>query len=138
MADPRYAKGAGDWNWSTSTEGLVELFAKRENGGMLLQLPEVKILDAQREVIHSDMLYNTMQERSSFNEPCFSVSPKCKNVISSLLNHRLEEETDKEDEKYKDASDALRIAYAGFEDYEDPQKPVVPVSIRVPRSGFGA
>ena len=113
-ADPRFAKGAGDWNWSTSTEGLVELFAKKENGGLLLQLPEIKRLDAQREVIHADMLWNTFQEKSDFNEPAFSVDPKCKNLIASLMNHRLEEDSDKEDEKYKDPSDALRIAYAGF------------------------
>jgi hypothetical protein len=120
LADPRYAKGAGDWNWSTSTEGLVELFAKRENGGLLLQLPEIKRLDAQREAIHADMLWNPMQAVSPFNEPSFSVSPKCKNVIASLLNHRLEEESDKEDEKYKDPSDALRIGYAGIFGWEDP------------------
>ncbi len=138
LADPRYAKGAGDWNWSTSTEGLVELFAKRENGGMLLELPEIKRLDAQREVIHADMLWNTSQERSLFNEPNFSVSAKCKNVISALTNHRLEEESDKEDEKYKDPSDALRIAYAGFDEYEDPERVVEALQIHVPSSGFGA
>jgi hypothetical protein len=120
LADPRYARGAGDWNWSTSTEGLVELFAKRENGGLLLQLPEIKRLDAQREAIHADMLWNPMQDRGPFNEPSFSVSPKCKNLIASLLNHRLEEDSDKEDEKYKDPSDALRIGYAGIYGWEDP------------------
>ncbi len=126
LADPRYANGAGGWNWSTSTEGLVELFAKRENGGLLLTLPNIKTLDAQREAIHSDMLWNTLQDRTPFNEPSFSVSPKCKNLIASLLNHRLEEESDKEDERYKDASDALRIGYAGILPYEDPtEKPVL-------------
>lgn len=138
LADPRYANGAGGWNWSTSTEGLVELFAKRENGGMTLELPEIKTLDGQREVIHADMLWNTMQERSPFNEPNFSVSAKCKNVIASLTNHRLEEDTDKEDEKYKDPSDALRIGYAGFDEYEDPSQPVKEFTFHVPRSGFGA
>lgn len=120
LADPRYARGAGDWNWSTSTEGLVELFAKPEHGAMLLRLPEIKKLDAQRETIHADMLYNQHQERNAFNEPSFSVSPRCKNVITSLLNHRLEEDTDKEDEKFKDPSDALRIGYAGILPWDDP------------------
>jgi hypothetical protein len=129
LADPRYAKGAGAWNWSTSTEGLVELFAKKENGGILLRLPEEKRLDAQRETLLADMQCNPLQARSPFNEPSFSVSPRCKNVISSLLNHRLEDESDKEDEKYKDPSDALRIAYAGIRPYEankpDAPKPAV-------------
>jgi phage terminase large subunit len=138
LADPRYANGAGGWNWSTSTEGLVELFAKKENGGMLLELPAIKILDAQREVLHSDMLWNQNAERNQFNEPSFSVSPKCKNVISSLLNHRLEAETDKEDERYKDPSDALRIGWAGIDEWKDPEEVVIPYSIRVPRSGWGA
>lgn len=124
LADPRFAKGAGDWNWSTSTEGLVELFAKRENGGMLLLLPEVRRLDAQRESIHADMLWNAHQERSEFNEPSFSVDPKCKNLIASLLNHRLEEDSDKEDEKYKDPSDALRIGYAGIMPWENPESAI--------------
>lgn len=121
LVDPRYAKGAGDWNWSTSTEGLVEQFAKRENGGLLLTLPEIKRLDAQREAIHADMQWNTMQSIGQFNEPSFSVDPKCKNLITSLLNHRLEDDSDKEDEKYKDPSDALRIGYAGIFGWEDPR-----------------
>lgn len=120
LADPRYAKGAGDWNWSTSTEGLVQLFAKEENGGMLLTLPDIKKLDSQREAIHADMLWNTNTEKSPFNEPSFSVSPRCRNTIASLLNHRLEEDSDKEDERYKDPSDALRIAFAGINPWQDP------------------
>lgn len=136
LADPRYARGAGDWNWSTSTEGLVELFAKRENGGLFLTLPEVKRLDAQREAIHADMLWNTLQERNAFNEPSFSVSPRCKNVIASLLNHRLEEDTDKEDEKYKDPSDTLRIGYAGIFGWEDPSEQPV-ATYTYPTSFFG-
>jgi hypothetical protein len=127
LADPRYAKGAGGENWSTSTEGLVELFAKRENGGILLTLPPIKTLDAQRETIHADMLWNANQARSPFNEPSFSVSPRCKNVILSLQNHRLEEESDKEDERYKDASDALRIGYAGIDPWKDPQAKDKPI-----------
>jgi len=122
LADPRYAKGAGGENWSTSTEGLVQLSARPEHGGMLLQLPDIKKLDSQREVIHADMLWNLHQERNQFNEPTFSVAPRCKNLISSLLNHRLEEDTDKEDEKYKDPSDALRIGYAGIQPYEEPRE----------------
>lgn len=132
LADPRYAKGAGDWNWSTSTEGLVELFAKRENGAMLLTLPDVKKLDAQRETIHADMLWNTKQALSPFNEPSFSVSPRCKNLIASLLNHRLEEDEDKENERFKDPSDALRIGYAGILPWEDPTPKAMPANFVSP------
>jgi hypothetical protein len=137
LADPRYARGAGGENWSTSTEGLVELSARPEHGGMLLTLPDIKRLDAQREVIHADMLWNTHQEVNEFNGPSFTVSPRCKNLIASLTNHRLEIDTDKEDEKYKDASDALRIGYAGIDEYEDPEGQVPALTIHIPRSGFG-
>jgi hypothetical protein len=41
------------------------------------------------------------------NEPSLYVAPWCKNVIASLGNHRLVEGTEKEDEKYKDASDIM-------------------------------
>lgn len=121
--DTRYAKGAGSWNYSTQTEGIVNLFAKPENGGLLFIMPNEKDMGAQKQIIHGDMLWNQHQEKNQFNEPSFSVSPRCKNVIASLINHRLEEDNEKEDEKYKDPSDALRIAWAGFADmgYEDPQ-----------------
>ena len=112
--DTRFAKGAGGTNWSTSTDGVVSQFAKRENGGLLFRMPKETQIDAQRQVIHSDMLFQKMVERSQFNEPSLSVSPECKNLIMSLHNHRLEEGSEKESEKYKDASDALRIGYAGF------------------------
>jgi hypothetical protein len=120
--DSRYAKGAGSWSWSSSTDGVVEQFAKRENGGILFRLPNEKRMDAQKQIIHADMLWNPSISRGPFNEPSFSISPRCKNLISSLINHRLEEESDKEDERYKDPSDALRICWAGLEkeSYEDP------------------
>jgi hypothetical protein len=112
--DTRFAKGAGGSNWSTSTEGVVAQFAKRENGGLLFQMPAERIIDVQREAIHSDMLFDLRASRGPLNEPSFSVDPSCKNLIASLVNHRLEEDSEKESEKYKDASDALRIAYAGI------------------------
>jgi hypothetical protein len=121
--DTRYAKGSGGWSWSTSTVGVVELLAKPENGGLKFSLPAEKIIDAQKQLIHSDMLYNVHATLSQFNEPSFSVSPKCKNVIASLSNHRLEDDSEKESEKYKDACDTIRLNYAGLSDfkYKDPQ-----------------
>lgn len=120
--DTRYAKGSGSWNWSTSTEGIVELFAKVENGGLEFSLPYEKAMDAQRQVLHKDMLYNKLIPINSFNEPSFSVDPSCRNTIIALKNHRLEENSEKESEKYKEPSDTIRINYAGIKDfeYEDP------------------
>lgn len=115
--DTRFAKGSGSWNWSTSTKGIISEFAQPENGSLLFSLPAESIIDAQRMAIRGDMDYNTFQEISAFNEPTFSVSPDCKNVIASLKNHRLEEDSEKESEKYKDPSDGLRVLYAGLNDF---------------------
>jgi len=128
FVDSRYAKGSGSWNWSTSTEGLVEQFAKSDNGGLKLECPYEKVIDAQKQVIHQDMLYNTFQPVTQYNEPTFSVDPACKNTIISLQNHRLEEDPkgdgslEKESQKYKEPPDTIRINYAGLEDfrYQDP------------------
>ncbi len=113
--DTRFAKGSGGQNWSTSTEGVVEQFAKQENGSLRFAMPEERVIDVQREIIHADMLWNTEQERGPLNEPSLSVDPSCKNVIMSFMNHRLEEDSERESEKYKDASDAVRICYAGIQ-----------------------
>lgn len=112
--DSRFAKGAGGANWSTSTDGVVEQFAKPQNGGLRFKMPREGVIDVQRNVIHSDMLFNREQDISDLNSPSFSVSPSCKNLIASLTNHRLEDNSEKESEKYKDPSDALRICYAGI------------------------
>lgn len=129
--DTRYAKGSGGWNWSTSTQGIVEEFAKKDNGGLVFSLPPEKQIDIQRQVIQSFMEYNTFAPVNEFNKPRFSVDPKCKNLILSLKNHRLEEDPhrkgemkEKEAEKYKDFSDALRIGSAIIEKYESPNKEV--------------
>lgn len=112
--DTRFAKGSGSWNWSTSTGGIVEQFSRPENGGLLFTLPGESVIDAQRMVIRGDMDYNHHQPLGPFNDPSFSVSPTCKNMIASLQSHRLEEDSEREAEKYKDPSDALRILYAGM------------------------
>lgn len=125
--DTRFAKGSGGWNWSTSTQGIVQEFAKKENGGILFNLPLEKIIDSQRQVIQKYMDYNKLAPINDFNKPRFSVDPKCQNVIMSLKNHRLEDDPynrgdlkEKESEKYKDFSDALRIASATIDGYKSP------------------
>lgn len=112
--DSRYAKGAGGENWATSTVGIIEQFAKPENGGIVLDCPSEKIIDAQRNVITEYMKYNKLIEISEFNEPEEYVFPRCKNMIQSYQNHRCEEDSEREDEKYKDPSDARRILNAGW------------------------
>ena len=116
--DSRYAKGSGSWNWSTKTAGIVELFSKPENGGLLFECPPEKVIDAQRQSMISDMVWNRNAPLSVYNEPSFSVDPSCRNVIKSLLNHRLEEGSEKESEKFKEASDTIRINYAGIHDFK--------------------
>jgi len=117
--DTRFAKGSGGWNWATgSTLGIVELFAKADNGGLLFTMPQEKMIDSQRQFIHELMFYNKHAPLNEFNQPQFSVHPSCKNVIASLTNHRLEEDSEKESEKFKDFSDMLRIMFAIIEEYE--------------------
>jgi hypothetical protein len=120
--DPRFAAGSGSWSWSSSTEGIVNLFRKPENGGLDFVLPQCKILDCQKDVIRSDLTWQSMSERSAWNEPSLYVAPWCKNMIQMMSSHRTEEGTEKEDERYKEGSDCLKIAYALLDGwkYKDP------------------
>lgn len=116
--DTRYAKGSGSWNWSSATTGIIDLFSKPENGGLLFDLPAEKAIDAQRQALHSDMLYNKLQAVNQFNEPNFLIAPWCRNTIASFENHRLIEGTETEDDKYKEPSDCARINYAGVTNWK--------------------
>jgi hypothetical protein len=116
--DTRFAKGAGGENWSTSTIGIVHEFSKPENGGLMFELPLETAIDRQRNVIIDKMMYNNMLPVNEFNSPDFYVLPHCRNIIQSLESHRCIEGTEKEDEKYKDPSDMMRIMFAGMGDLE--------------------
>jgi hypothetical protein len=116
--DTRFAKGAGGENWSTSTSGIVHEFAKPENGGVVLTMPKETTIDRQRGVIIDAMKCNPMLPIGEFNSPDFYVMPHCKNVIQSLESHRCIEGSEKEDEKFKDPSDMLRILFAGIEGHK--------------------
>ena len=116
--DTRFAKGAGGQNWSTSTVGIVQEISKPENGGLVFDLPAEISIDKQRSVIIDRLTCNEMIPLNEFNSPDMYVMPHCKNMIQSLENHRCIEGTEKEDEKYKDPSDALRIISAGMEDHK--------------------
>jgi len=75
-------------------------------------MPAERIIDVQRDVITKDLQYNKLATINAFNEPNLFIAPWCTNMINSFKNHRLEEDSEKEAEKYKDFSDALRILYA--------------------------
>jgi hypothetical protein len=126
FVDTRYAKAAGAANWSTSTQGLVQEWAKPENGGIVCDMPAEKLLSSIRMVIVDEMQYNKFMPICDANEPSVFVSGNCKNLIQSLLNHRCVEASEKEDETYKDFSDSFRIGRAGIVDchWRDPLKKV--------------
>lgn len=117
MIDPRFAVGSGSWNWANTTEGIVSQWHRQENGGLEFNMPRLKILDGILTGIKQDLSWNSNAERSVYNEPSLYVAPWCKNVIASLNGHRYEEQSERESEKYKDFSDALKMAYAGLEDW---------------------
>ena len=114
VLDTRFAKSSGGSNWSTATAGIVSQFALPKNGSMRLDMPYEKDIDVQRSVIQEMMQYNKMQTLSEVNQPQLYIMPHCKNVIQSLSLHRTVMDSEKEDEKHKDFSDALRIGFAGM------------------------
>jgi hypothetical protein len=121
--DTRFAKGSGAVNYfSGESIGLVGEFAKKDNGGLSFDLPSEKIIDIQKDLIHKDFQYNHLVPITTHNEPNLFISPRCRNLVESLKNHRLEEGSEREAEKYKDFSDALRLTYATIADfrYDDP------------------
>ena len=125
--DTRFAKGAGSGSFfSGDTQGLVSEWAKKDNGGLIFHSPYEKTIDAQRMMITKDMQWNTTLERTVWNEPTLYISPSCVNLITSLTNHRLEEDSEAESEKYKDMADCLRILYATIESDSQALKPPAP------------
>lgn len=136
--DTRFAKGSGGWNWSTgNTQSVVEHYAKKENGGLLFTMPQESMIDGQRQLIRKLMDYNALATIGPFNMPQFSISPRCKNVRASLMSHRLEEDSEKESEKFKDFSDAVRILFAVMDKWVDPEKKAKPAFRPSCGSSFG-
>jgi hypothetical protein len=109
--DTRFSKGSGGENWSTNTRGMM---AELSNVGLNFHTPNERIIDIQREKILEAMRYRAGAQLTEFNRPNFFVAPWCRNMIQSLKFHRTVEGSEKEDAKYKDASDALRICFAGM------------------------
>ncbi len=132
--DTRFAKGSGGWNWATgTTQGIVEQYAKKENGGLQFTMPQESMIDSQRQLIHKLMDYNKLIPVGPYNMPQFSIHPRCKNIIASFTSHRLEEDSEKESEKFKDFSDMTRIMFAVVDKWIDPVKKAS--SVYIPRRG---
>jgi phage terminase large subunit len=117
MIDTRFAKGSGSASYVNDSQGIVSEMAKRENGGLIFTSPAEVTIDTMRSRITTDLQYNVLQPINSFNYPKLYVAPWCKNVIESLKNHRLQEQSETEDARYKDMSDAIRICYAGMDNH---------------------
>lgn len=136
--DTRFAKGSGGWNWATgTTQGIVEQYAKKENGGLLFTMPPESMIDSQRQLIQQYMGYNKLIPIGPFNAPQFSVHPRCKNIIASMTSHRLEEDSERESEKFKDFSDMVRIMFAIVDRWVDPDKKKATAYIPRGGSSFG-
>jgi hypothetical protein len=110
--DTRFSSGAGGENWATGTKGLMTELSRV--GLHNFSCPQPKIIDIQREKILTAMRYNKGAPINEFNQPNFYVAPWCRNLIQSLKFHRTIEKSEKEDPKYKDFSDALRVGFAGM------------------------
>lgn len=114
FADTRYTKGAGSTNVMTNSVGMIETWKRPENGSMLINTPPEKMIDIQRMNIITDLDYNRNVSVSTFNKPRLTICPWCFNTQKMFELHRENKEGTAEDEKYKDASDTLRILYAGL------------------------
>lgn len=119
--DTRYAKGAGGTSWSTGTQGIIAELAKVN---LHFIAPAERIIDVQREKILDAMRYNPQLPMSETNRPLLYIAPWCRNMITSMRLHRTEENSERETEKYKDASDALRICFAGMSIYKNVKQEV--------------
>jgi hypothetical protein len=107
--DPYFARGVGGSDWSSDTEGLVQEWARPENGGLIWTLPERNVLSVQRNTINEHLKFNDTVPVSAINRPSLYIFPHCQNLITTMKLHRDSSEKDTEDEKHKDFSDALRI-----------------------------
>ena len=117
--DTRFAKGAGTSSTTSNTRGIIVEMADPAHGGLTFQTPPEHMIDSQREVIKELLSYDVDQAMSAFNEPRLYVSSHCKNMIDSLKFHRFDRDgEEREDEKRKDPSDALKICMATAQMYK--------------------
>jgi hypothetical protein len=110
--DTRFAKAAGAPSETLDTKGIIVAMSDPQNGGMTFETPPESSIDSQRDRLRELLEYNTDLPVNEFNCPHLFVKPHCKNVIVSLENHRDDLLKNREDAKYKDPIDALKIALA--------------------------
>jgi hypothetical protein len=130
FVDTRYSKGSGGENVMTNTVGMIETWKRPENGSLILCSPAEKMIDIQRAAIKTDLAHDKDRPIGPFNRPKLTVAPWCINMIDMFENHREARDGKGEDEKRKDASDALRILYAGISGMVFKRKQVVNVGRR--------
>jgi hypothetical protein len=111
--DTRFAKGAGTSSTTSNTRGIIIEMADPAHGGLVFETPPEHMIDSQRENIRELLSYDVDSPMSAFNEPRLYISSHCRNMIDSLKFHRFDRDgKEKEDEKRKDPSDALKICLA--------------------------
>jgi uncharacterized protein YfiM (DUF2279 family) len=127
--DSRFAKGSGSGSFVNNSQGMVQEMAKKANGGLSFAMPLETTIDTMRSRITADLQWNVLQPFNASNCPNIYVAPWCTNTIEAMQNHRLEEDSEAEDARYKDFSDAIRICYAGMDGhkYRDPRQQQAPV-----------
>lgn len=123
--DTRFAKASGAASETLNTRGIIMEMADPINGGMVFETPMEGTIDSQRDRLKELLNYFPESGISSVNCPHFFVAPWCKNTIASFCHHRDDLAKNREDEKYKDPVDAVKIMFAVMAGY--PHKQLQPV-----------
>jgi len=130
--DTRFAKGSGAGSTTTNTRGIIEEMADERNGGLIFETPPEHMIDVQRDRIRELLSWDILTPMHRMNEPRMYVMPHCENIIDTLRFHRFDKDgKDREDEKRKDFSDAMKITLAleqqrKYINKEDQEKPLPP------------
>ena len=115
--DTRFAKAAGAVSETLNTRGIIIEMADPVNGGMVFETPPEGTIDSQRDRLKENLNWFPDVPMSSVNCPHWYIAPWCKNTIASMANHRDDLGKNREDEKYKDPVDAIKICHAVMSAY---------------------
>jgi PBSX family phage terminase large subunit len=116
--DTRFAKGSGAGSTTNNTRGIILEMADQANGGLQFETPPEYMIDGQRDRIRELLNYDNLIPVNAFNEPKMYVLPHCVNLIDTFKLHRFDRDgKDKEDDKRKDPSDAMKICMAIEQQY---------------------
>jgi len=117
--DTRFAKGSGSGSTTNNTRGIIIEMADTANGGLLFETPPEYMIDGQGVRIRELLRYDLLSPKSVFNQPKMYVMPHCENIIDTFRFHRYDKSgKEKEDDKRKDFSDAMRITMAQEQQYQ--------------------